>query len=50
MNKLERIIFISGITLSTIAGIVSLISGKWSLGTTQLGLSWFIFLYYKTNK
>ena len=50
MNRLEKIIFVSGITISTVASIVSLISGKWSVSATQLGLSWFMFLYYKSNK
>jgi len=49
MNKFEKIIFLSGITISVFAGITSLITQTWTLGVTQLSLGWFMFLYYKNR-
>jgi hypothetical protein len=50
MNKLEKIIFLAGITASVIASLTSFIAHSWTLGITQISLAWFMFLYYKSKK
>lgn len=49
MNKFEKIVFLSGITISILAGVMNLFIQNWTMGVTQLSLAWFMFLYYKNR-
>jgi hypothetical protein len=49
MNKIEKIIFAVGISGGVIASILNLIGCNWMLGTTQLLLAFFMYLYYQSS-